>query len=102
VTSKPAKTPRIGFAFTKSGPYAAGAGLTMYPNYILWTKDVNEAGAIELNDGMYAIELIEYDDQSSPEEAIKAIHRLVDQDTVDLLLPPWSTAMNLAIAPVFH
>jgi len=74
----------------------------MYPNYILWTKDVNEAGAIELNDGMYAIELIEYDDQSSPEEAIKAIHRLVDQDTVDLLLPPWSTAMNLAIAPVFH
>ena len=74
----------------------------MYPNYILWTKDVNEAGTIELSDGMYAIELIEYDIQSSPEEAIKAIQRLVDQDKVDLLLSPRGTAMNLAIAPVFH
>jgi branched-chain amino acid transport system substrate-binding protein len=68
----------------------------------LWTKDVNEAGGIELSDGTYTIALVEYDDQSSPEEAIKAIQRLVDQDKVDLLLPPWGTAMNLAIAPVFH
>lgn len=102
MTSKPAKTLRIGFAISKSGPYAAGAGITIYPNYILWTKDVNEAGGIELSDGTYTIELVEYDDQSSPEEAIKAIQRLVDQDKVDLLLPPWSTAMNLAVAPVFH
>jgi branched-chain amino acid transport system substrate-binding protein len=102
VTSKPAKTLRIGFALSKSGPYAAGAGITIYPNYILWTKDVNEAGGIELSHGTYTIALVEYDDQSRPEEAIKVIHRLVDQDTVDLLLPPWSTAMNLAIAPVFH
>jgi len=102
VTSKLAKTPRIGFALSKSGLYAAGAGLTRYPNYILWTKDVNEAGAIELNDGTYTIAFVEYDDPSSPEEAIKVIHRLADQDTVDLFLPPWSTAMNLAIAPVFH
>jgi branched-chain amino acid transport system substrate-binding protein len=102
VTSKPAKTLRIGFALSKSGPYAAGAGITIYPNYILWTKDVNEAGGIELSDGTYTIELVEYDDQSSPEEAIKAIQRLVNQDKVDLLLPPWGTAMNLAVAPVFH
>ncbi len=102
VASKPQKTLRIGFAISKSGPYAAGAGITIYPNYVLWAKDVNDAGGIELADGIYTIELIEYDDQSSPEEAIKAIQRLVQQDKVDLLLPPWGTAMNLAVAPVFH
>ncbi|MCX2726629.1 ABC transporter substrate-binding protein [Thermomicrobium sp. 4228-Ro] len=100
--TKPQKTLRVGFAISKSGPYAAGAGITIYPNYVLWAKDVNDAGGIELDDGIYTIELIEYDDQSSPEEAIKAIQRLVQQDKVDLLLPPWGTAMNLAVAPVFH
>ncbi|GBD20416.1 Leucine-specific-binding protein [bacterium HR28] len=102
VATQPKKTLRVGFAISKSGPYAAGAGITIYPNYVLWAKDVNDAGGIKLSDGVYTVELIEYDDQSSPEEAIKAIQRLVNQDKVDLLLPPWGTAMNLAVAPVFH
>jgi len=98
----PKKTLRVGIAISKSGPYATGAGITIYPNYVLWARDVNEAGGIKLSDGIYTIELVEYDDQSSPEEAIKAIQRLVNQDKVDLLLPPWGTAMNVAVAPVFH
>lgn len=43
---------------------------------------------------------MEYDDRSNPEEAIRAIQRLINVDRVDFVLPPWGTAMNLAVAPV--
>ena len=33
---------------------------------------------------------------------MRAVERLITQDKVDFLLPPWSTAMNLAVAPTFH
>ena len=46
--------------------------------------------------------MIEYDDRSNSEEMIKAVERLADQDKVDFILPPWSTGLNLAAAPVFH
>jgi branched-chain amino acid transport system substrate-binding protein len=33
---------------------------------------------------------------------IKAVERLATQDKVDFILPPWSTGMNLAAAPVLN
>jgi branched-chain amino acid transport system substrate-binding protein len=32
---------------------------------------------------------------------VRAFERLVSQDKVDILLPPWGTGLNLAVAPVF-
>ncbi|GLQ06752.1 twin-arginine translocation pathway signal protein [Sneathiella chinensis] len=46
------------------------------------------------------IEVIEYDDRSSSEEAVRAVERLAVQDKVDFILPPWGTGFNLAIAPL--
>ena len=43
------------------------------------------------------IEVVEYDDQSSTEEAVKAIERLATQDKVDLILPPWGTGLTAAV-----
>lgn len=100
--SQERKTLRVGVAISKSGPYAAAAMSIVYPNYVLWVRDVNEAGGLQLSDGIYTVELIEYDDQSNPEEAIRALRRLADQDKVDLLLAPYGTAINLAAAPTFH
>ncbi len=48
------------------------------------------------------VEVVAYDDQSSNEELIKAVERLVNQDKVDLLLSPWGTGMNLAVGPTFN
>jgi branched-chain amino acid transport system substrate-binding protein len=48
------------------------------------------------------IEVIEYDDRSNSEEAVRAVERLVTQDKVDLLFPPWGTGLNLAVGPVFN
>jgi branched-chain amino acid transport system substrate-binding protein len=92
---------KIGYAISKTGPNAAGAGVTTLPNYQLWVKDVNDAGGIQVGDKKLKIEIVEYDDRSSSEEAVRAVERLATQDKVDFLLPPWGTANNLAVGPIF-
>jgi branched-chain amino acid transport system substrate-binding protein len=95
-------TIKIGWAISKTGPFAAGAGVTTLPNYQVWVKDVNDAGGINVGGKKMKIEVIEYDDRSNSEEMIKAVERLATQDKVDFILPPWSTGMNLAAAPIFN
>jgi branched-chain amino acid transport system substrate-binding protein len=93
---------RIGYAISKTGPYAGGAGITTLPNYQLWVKDVNAAGGIKLGSKRVPIEVVEYDDRSSSDDAVKAIERLANQDKVDFILPPWSTGLNLAVGPTLN
>lgn len=91
-----------GYAVSKTGVNAGGAGITTIPNYQLWIDDVKEAGGLEMPDGSrLPIELIEYDDRSSAEEVVRAVERLATQDDVDFILPPWGTGFNLAVAPLF-
>lgn len=94
-------TLRFGWAISKTGPFTAGASSTQIPNYRLWVDDVNKAGGLMVDGKKKLIEVFEYDDRSQPEEAVRAIDRLVNQDKVDFLLPPWGTGMNMAVAPVF-
>ena len=93
---------RIGYAISKTGPFSGGAGVTTLPNYQLWVKDVNDAGGIAIGGKKVPVEIVEYDDRSNSEEAVKAIERLATQDKVDIILPPWSTGLNLAVGPTFN
>jgi branched-chain amino acid transport system substrate-binding protein len=95
---------RIGYAVSMSGPYAPGAGTTTIGNYDLWLHDVNAAGGIYLKkyDKKVPVEVIKYDDQSQLEESVKAYERLILQDKVDFLLPPWGTATHMAVGPLFE
>jgi len=97
-------TIKIGYAISLTGPYSTGAKVTQVPNYQLWAHEVNEKGGLYLSkyDQRVPIELIEYDDTSNIETAIRLIERLIDEDKVDLLLPPWGTAMNFAVAPIIN
>ncbi len=93
---------KIGYAISKTGANAGGAGITTLPNYQLWVHEVNEAGGLEMPDGSrLPIEVVEYDDRSSSEEVVRAVERLATQDNVDFILPPWGTGFNLAAAPLF-
>jgi len=65
-------------------------------------KDVNDAGGIAIGGKKVPVEIVEYDDRSNSEEAVKAIERLATQDKVDIILPPWSTGLNLAVGPTFN
>ncbi|MGC9371404.1 MAG: amino acid ABC transporter substrate-binding protein [Paracoccaceae bacterium] len=94
-------TVTIGYAVPRTGANATGAGITTIPNYELWVKDVNAAGGLKMPDGSQRmIEVVEYDSRSSNEDLVRAIERLATQDKVDLILPPWGTGANLAIAPL--
>src|SRR6187397_1131119 len=92
---------KIGWAISKTGPFAAGAGVTTLPNYQVWVKDVNDAGGINVGGKKMKIDVIEYDDRSNSEEMIKGVERLATQDKVYFILPQWSTGMNLPPAPIF-
>jgi branched-chain amino acid transport system substrate-binding protein len=98
------KSIRIGYAISLTGPNTAGAGITVLPNYRLWVKEVNAAGGIMLKSigKRVPIEIIQYDDQSNADDAVAAVERLISQDKVDFVLPPWGTGLNLAVAPLFH
>ncbi len=93
---------KIGYAISRTGPAAGGAAVTTIPNYELWVKEVNAAGGIKLGDKRVPIEVVQYDDRSSAEEAAKALERLINQDKVDFILSPWGTGLNLAVGPILN
>ena len=93
---------KIGYAISKTGPNTGGAAVTTIPNYELWVKEVNAAGGIKLGDKRVPIEVIQYDDRSNAEEAVRALERLINQDKVDFILPPWGTGLNLAVGPTLN
>ena len=95
------KTVKIGASAPKTGPLAVGASITHWPNVKLWVETVNARGGLKLRDGQRKIELIEYDDRTTPGEAIKNVTRLATQDKADFILAPYGTGFNLATAAIF-
>jgi branched-chain amino acid transport system substrate-binding protein len=93
---------RIGNAISLSGPYAPGALTTQIAPYDMWVKEVNAKGGIYVKEygKKLPVEIIRYDDKSDIGTVVKLVEKLILDDKVDLLLPPWSTAMNFAIAPI--
>jgi len=93
-------TIKIGASAPKTGPLAGGSAVTYWPAVQLWVHDVNERGGIDVGGEKMKVELIEYDDRTSNEEAIKNIQRLATVDKVDFIVPPYGTGINLATAPL--
>jgi len=93
---------RIGNAIALSGPYAPPALTTQITPYDMWVKEVNAKGGIYVKEygKKLPVEIIRYDDKSDIGTVVKLVEKLILDDKVDLLLPPWSTAMNFAIAPI--
>lgn len=93
---------RIGTAVSLSGPYAMAAIPVNTYNFNMWIEEINAKGGLYLKkfDKRVPVELITYDDRSDTGTGVKLVEKLILEDKVDLLLPPWSTAMHLAVAPV--
>lgn len=100
--SQAPKSIRIGYTISLSGPGALGAEITLLTHYRLWVKEVNAAGGVMLSSigKRVPIEVIEYDDHSNLDDAVKAVEQLITQDKVDFILAPWGTGLNLAVAPL--
>lgn len=96
------ETIRLGASAPKTGPLAGGSAVTYWPAIHLWVDDVNGRGGIDVGGKKMQVELIEYDDRTSNEEAIKNIQRMVNVDKVDFIIPPYGTGINLATAPLIN
>jgi branched-chain amino acid transport system substrate-binding protein len=94
------ETIKLGASAPKSGPLAGGAAMTHWPNIQLWMKEVNAKGGLKVGDKQMKVELVEYDDKTNGEEAIKNIQRLATVDKVDFIVAPYSTGLNIAAAPM--
>jgi len=90
----------IGNPIALSGPNAAGAALSQVPSYDLWVADVNAAGGIYVKefDKKIPVEILRYDDTSDVGTAVQLTEKLIVEDKVNFILPPWGTASNFAIA----
>ncbi|MBI4636191.1 MAG: amino acid ABC transporter substrate-binding protein [Candidatus Rokubacteria bacterium] len=95
------KPVKVGYTLSTTGPYSVGAGITQAPNYALWAEQVNGRGGLLVKgEGRRPVEFVSTDDRSEIETAVRFYEKLCTEDKVDLLLPPWGTAMNFAVAPV--
>jgi len=89
---------KIGFSRSLSG-WAAVASEPEQESVILWSEMVNAQGGIYVKEygKKLPVQLIYYDDKSSPEEAVRIYEKLITVDKVDVLFPPSQTAQNIAI-----
>lgn len=91
---------RVAYTQSRSGPFATGSQTTQEPNYLLWADMVNKAGGLNVQGKRRRIELIGVDDRSDIETMVRTYEKFMTVDKVDIVLPPWGTGANFAVAPV--
>ncbi|WBY00751.1 amino acid ABC transporter substrate-binding protein [Ramlibacter tataouinensis] len=91
---------RVGYAMARTGPWTGGAQVSQEPNYLLWAEQQNAAGGLDVKGARRRIELIGSDDRSEIETVIRTYEKLMGSDKVDLILPPWGSNANFALAPL--
>ncbi|MGQ2922095.1 MAG: amino acid ABC transporter substrate-binding protein [Hydrogenophaga sp.] len=91
---------RIGYSMSRTGPWTGGAQVSQEPNYLLWAEQQNAAGGLDVKGVRRKIELISSDDRSDMETVVRTYEKLMGSDKVDLVLPPWGSNANFAVAPL--
>ena len=91
---------RVGYAIARTGPWTGGAQVSQEPNYLLWAEQQNAAGGLNVKGERRPIELISSDDRSDIETCVRSYEKLMGSDKVDLVLPPWGSNANFAVAPL--
>ncbi len=76
------------------GPYGPG----MERVIVEVVKEINAAGGI---DGRQ-IKLFHEDSRTNPEEAVRAVRKLVDVNKVSAIMGTWASGVTMAIAPVCY
>ncbi|MET0310585.1 MAG: amino acid ABC transporter substrate-binding protein, partial [Burkholderiaceae bacterium] len=91
---------RVGYAIARTGPWTPGAQVSQEPNYLLWAEQVNAAGGLSVKGVKRPVELVSSDDRSEIETCVRSYEKLMGSDKVDLVLPPWGSNANFAVAPL--
>ena len=91
---------RIGAARPISGVNALFEQAHFGPAYKLWVQDVNAAGGLNVAGKKLPIEMTVYDDQSDLDTSMRLLTKLMEEDKVDFVFAPTSTAFLFAAAGV--
>lgn len=94
-----AATIRLGAAVSLSGKYSSN-GVYTRNGYDLAVARINERGGVKVGDKSYKLEVVYYDDESTPARGAQLAERLIQQDGVKYLLGPYSSGLTEAMAPV--
>jgi branched-chain amino acid transport system substrate-binding protein len=92
----------IGQAIALSGPLAGGVQIAGGLIYELWVEEVNKNGGIYVKEygKKLPVELKRYDDKSDIGTMTNLLEKLILEDKVDFVFPPWGTAWLFAAAPI--
>ena len=89
----------LGAAVSLTGKYTT-AGNHTRKGYDLAVKMINERGGVRVAGRDYRLEVLYYDDESTPARGAQLAERLIRQDGVRFMLGPYSSGLTQAIAPV--
>ena len=89
----------LGAAVSLTGKYTT-AGNHTRNGYDLAVKVINERGGVRVGDRSYRLQVLYYDDESTPARGAQLAERLIRQDGVQFMLGPYSSGLTQAIAPV--
>jgi len=92
-------TVQLGAAISLTGKYSTNGEHTQR-GYDLATKMINDNGGVQVGDTTYMIEIVYYDDESTPARGAQLAERLINQDGVQFMLGPYCSGLTKAIAPV--
>jgi len=92
-------TIRLGAAVSLSGKYSSN-GVYTQNGYDLAVKQINARGGVKVGGKSYKLEIVYYDDESTPARGSQLAERLIQQDGVKYLLGPYSSGLVEAMAPV--
>jgi branched-chain amino acid transport system substrate-binding protein len=89
----------LGAAVSITGKYSTN-GKNTKDGYDLAVKVINDKGGVKVGDKSYKLEVIYYDDESTPARAAQLTERLIDQDRVQFMLGPYGSGLTKAVAPI--
>ncbi len=89
----------LGSAISFTGKYSTN-GIHAKNGYDLAVKMINDAGGVKVGGKSYKLKVVYYDDESTPARTAQLLERLINQDGVQYVLGPYSSATTKAAAPV--
>ncbi len=100
----PKESVTIGCALSLTGPFGGGAALHLTPYYNWIVDEYNDLGGLYIPEygQRLPIEMTIVDDEGNVENLISQTERFITVDHVDFIFPPWGTAMNFAVFPLYQ
>ena len=89
----------LGAAVSLTGKYTT-AGNHTRNGYDFAVKKINERGGVQVAGKDYRLEILYYDDESTPARGAQLAERLIRQDGITFMLGPYSSGLTQAIAPI--